>query len=135
MANLNRVMLIGNLGTNPEMRASASGKGAAILSVATERSYMVGTERKSHTTWHRVIVWGKQGENCVKYLTKGRSVYVDGRLESRQWTDDKGNTNWITEIIAQQIQFLDKTVGNSNVPSFKDIPIGEEDQEKYDELS
>ncbi len=107
MGSLNKVMIIGNLGRDPEVRYTASGQAVASLNVAThERWSDKDGNPQERTEWHRVTVWGRQGENCGKYLTKGRSVYVEGRLQTRQWEDKEGATRYTTEIVANQVVFL-----------------------------
>jgi single-strand DNA-binding protein len=107
MASVNRVTLIGNLGRDPELRYTKDGQGVANFTVATNerwRDKQGGTQER--TEWHRIVVWGKQGENCAQYLQKGRSVYVEGRLQTREWEDKDGNKRQTTEIVAQSVQFL-----------------------------
>jgi len=107
MAGVNRVIILGNLGADPEMRYTGSGTAVANLRVATSRRYTTKDESaKEDTEWHRVVVWGKQAESCKKYLAKGRKVYVEGRLQTRQWEDRDGNERYTTEIVAEQVQFI-----------------------------
>jgi single-strand DNA-binding protein len=107
MASVNKVIVIGNLGKDPELRYTPGGQAVCDLSVATTDQWTdKGGERKEQTEWHRVVVWGKQAENCSQYLTKGRQVYVEGRLRTRQWDDKDGNKRYTTEIVAQTVQFL-----------------------------
>jgi single-strand DNA-binding protein len=107
MAGVNKVILVGNLGADPELRYTGSGTAVADLRLATSRRW---TDRQGNqqedTQWHRVVVWGKQGENCKEYLAKGRQVYVEGRLQTRQWEDRDGNKRYTTEVVAQEVQFL-----------------------------
>ena len=107
MASVNRVTLIGNLGRDPELRYTKDGQGVANFTVATnERWRDKQGSTQERTEWHRIVVWGKQGENCAQYLQKGRSVYVEGRLQTRDWEDKDGNKRQTTEIVAQSVQFL-----------------------------
>ena len=107
MGSLNKVMVIGNLGRDPEVRFTASGQAVASLNVAThERWTDKDNNPQERTEWHRVTVWGRQGENCGKYLSKGRQVYIEGRLQTRQWEDKEGNTRYTTEIVANSVVFL-----------------------------
>jgi single-strand DNA-binding protein len=107
MASVNKVILIGNLGADPELRYANTGAAVANLRLATNEVWNdKNGERQERTEWHRVVVWGKQAENCAKYLKKGRSVYVEGRLRTRDWEDQSGNKRYSTEIQAQTIQFL-----------------------------
>ena len=108
MASLNRVLLIGNLGQDPELRYTQSQMAVATLNIATTDVRTDKEGKKVETTeWHRVVVWNKQAENCAKYLAKGRPVFVEGRLQTRSW-DDKtsGQKRYTTEIVAQNVQFL-----------------------------
>lgn len=107
MASLNRVHLIGNLGQDPELRYTPNQVAVCTLNIATtEYRTTQDGQREEQTTWHRVVVWNKQAENCSKYLSKGRPVYVEGKLQTRQWDDKSGNRRYTTEIVAQNIQFL-----------------------------
>ena len=107
MASVNKVTILGNLGDDPELRETNSGSSVCQLSVATnERWKDKDGNSQERTEWHRVIVWGKQGESCAKYLEKGRSVYVEGRIQTRSWEDDDGNKRYVTEIVASDVQFL-----------------------------
>jgi len=107
MASVNRVILVGNLGRDPELRYTKDGQGVANFTLATNerwRDKQGGTQER--TEWHRIVVWGKQAENCAQYLQKGRSVYVEGRLQTRDWEDKEGNKRQSTEVVAQTVQFL-----------------------------
>src|ERR1051325_4567792 len=107
MASINKVIVIGNLGADPELRYTPGGQAVCDLRVATTEQWTDKSgERKEQTEWHRVVVWGKQAENCSQYLSKGRQVYVEGRLRTRQWDDKDGNKRYTTEIVAQTVQFL-----------------------------
>lgn len=104
---LNKAMIIGNLGQDPELRETNSGQSVCNLSVATNRKWKDKHDQyQEETEWHRVTVWGKTAENCAKYLTKGRQVYVEGRLQTREWEDSDGNERKTTEIVAHTVQFL-----------------------------
>ena len=107
MASINKVILIGNLGRDPELRYTQSGQAVAHFSLATtDRFSNREGERQERTEWHRITVWGKTAENCAQYLSKGRSVYVEGRLQTREWEDKEGQKRRTTEVIAQTVQFL-----------------------------
>lgn len=106
MAGVNRVQLIGNLGADPELR-NAGGTAVADLRLATTRKWTDKSgAAKEETQWHRVVVWGRQAESCAKYLSKGRQVYVEGRLQTREWDDKDGKKRWTTEVVANDVQFL-----------------------------
>jgi single-strand DNA-binding protein len=107
-ASVNKVIILGNLGAKPELKYLPSGQAVCELRVATNESFKDKNDQKQERTeWHRVKAWGKTGENCAQYLDKGRSVYIEGRLETRSW-DDKttGEKRFATEIVAQNVQFL-----------------------------
>ena len=107
MASINKVFLIGNLGADPEVRYTASGSAVANFRIATSENWTdKNGERQERTEWHRVVVWGRQAEHCGEYLRKGRSVHVEGRIQSREWEDREGQRRFITEIIAQSVTFL-----------------------------
>jgi single-strand DNA-binding protein len=104
---VNKVILIGNLGADPDMRYTPSGTGVCELRLATNESWTdKGGQKQERTEWHRVVVWGKLAEIVSKYLSKGRQVYVEGRLRTRSWDDKEGNKRYTTEIIANDVQFL-----------------------------
>lgn len=105
--SMNKVIICGNLGQDPELRTTAGGAKVATLSVATTE-YMKGQDgqKKEMTEWHRVILWNAAAENAAKYLAKGRSVLVEGRLQTRSWEDKQGQKRYTTEIIGNNIQFL-----------------------------
>lgn len=109
MSSLNKVFLIGRLGSDPEVKHTTSGVAVASLSVATDESYTKDGQKVDKTEWHRVVAWGKQAEFCGNYLRKGRLIYVEGKLETRKWTDKEGYERYTTEINAQTVRVLDKT--------------------------
>ena len=107
MASVNKAIIIGNLGKDPELRHTTGGTPVCEFSVATSERYQDKSgESQEKTEWHRIIVWGRQGENCAKYLAKGLTVYIEGRIQTRDWTDKDGNKRYTTEIIANTVQFL-----------------------------
>lgn len=107
MAGVNKVILVGNLGQDPEVRYSASGSPVANFSIATSESWNDKEgQRQERTEWHRIVVWGKLAELCGEYLAKGRQVYIEGKLQTRSWDDRDGNKRYTTEIIANQVTFL-----------------------------
>ena len=104
---VNRVTLIGNLGADPEVKTTSGGNTVANLRIATtERRKDRDGNWTDHTEWHSVVVWGKQAENVGKYLTKGRQVYIEGRLQTRKWQDSDGKDRWSTEVNAFDVKFL-----------------------------
>lgn len=111
MSGINKVIIVGRLGQDPEMKAVGQGATVTRLNVATSESWMDKTGNKQERTeWHRITVWGKQAEHCAKYLSKGRQVYVEGKLQTRSW-EDNGQKKYATEIVASTVQFLGGTTG------------------------
>lgn len=112
--SLNKVLLIGRLGGNPEIRYTPGGAAVANFSVATNEVWNdKNGQKQERTEWHRVVVWGKLAQLCGEYLTKGRQVYVEGRIQTRQWQDKEGQTKYTTEVIATTVQFLGAGTGAS----------------------
>jgi len=106
---LNKVMIIGNLGRDPEMRYTPSGKPVTSFSVAVSRSWVKPEGDRTETTdWFNVVAWGRLAEICSQYLTKGSLVYVEGRLETRSWEADNGQKHFRTEVVASDVNILDK---------------------------
>jgi single-strand DNA-binding protein len=104
---VNKVILIGNLGADPEVKYTQSGTAIASLSVATSRKWKDRDGNlQDETEWHRVQVWGSSAEFCGKYLSKGNKVYVEGRLQTRKWKDQNGVDRYTTEIVASAVQIL-----------------------------
>lgn len=112
---LNKVMLIGRLGRDPELRYSQSGAPVCTLNMATDESY---TDREGNKVdkaeWHRVVVFQRVAENCAQFLSKGSLVFVEGSLQTRKWQDQQGQERYTTEIKAQRVQFLDKRGGGAD---------------------
>lgn len=121
--NVNKIILVGNIGQDPELRHTAKGNAVVTLSVATnhERKNKDGTEVKE-THWHRATVWGKQAENCAKYLSKGSRVYLEGVLQMKNWTDKDGNTRKSAEIMVDEIKFLGGGTRFSDVSQVAESP-------------
>lgn len=104
---VNKVILIGNLGKDPEVRFTPSGAAVSNFNIATNESWTDKSgQKQERTEWHRIVVWGKLAELCGEYLKKGRQCYVEGRLQTREWTDKEGKKNYTTEVVAQTVQFL-----------------------------
>ena len=107
MSGVNKVILVGNLGANPEMRFTQGGQAVANLRLATtERWTDRNGQKQEATEWHRVVVWGKQAEIVGQYCTKGRQIYIEGRIRTRQWQDQQGQKRYTTEIVATSVQLL-----------------------------
>ncbi|MBW4054550.1 MAG: single-stranded DNA-binding protein [Proteobacteria bacterium] len=107
MASLNKVMLIGNLGKDPEVRFTASGQAVASFSLATSEKFKGKTgEWEERTEWHNITLWGKLAEIAGEYLSKGKTIYVEGRLQTRKWQDKSGNDRYTTDIVGDKMQML-----------------------------
>lgn len=112
--SVNKVILVGRLGQNPEVRYTPSGSAVANFSVATNEVWNDKSgQKQERTEWHRIVVWGKQAEHCGQYLSKGRQVYIEGRLQTRQWQDKEGQTKYTTEVNAQIVHFLGSGAGTT----------------------
>ena len=108
MSDLNKVMIIGRLGADPELRFTSSGAPVTTFNVAVNRKYTQDKESKESTEWFSIVAWNKQAESCNQYLVKGSMVYVEGRLHTRTWEGQDGQKHYRTEVIASQVIFLDK---------------------------
>ena len=107
MGSVNKVILVGNLGRDAELRYTPGGSAVATLNLATTEVWNdKGGQRQEKTEWHRIVLWGKQAESLQEYLTKGKQIYVEGRLQTRQWDDKDGNKRYTTEIKADRITLL-----------------------------
>jgi single-strand DNA-binding protein len=126
--SLNKAILIGRLGRDPEMRYTPSGQPVANFSIATDETYTGKDGQKvEKTEWHRIVVWGKQAEFCGNYLAKGRLVYIEGKIETRKWTDKDGVEKYTTEIKADRVQGLDSRPnegGYAAAPQYQQRPQG-----------
>jgi single-strand DNA-binding protein len=120
---LNKVMIIGNLGADPEMRYTANGHPVTTFRVATSRRFTDSSgERREETEWFRVVAWARLAELCAQYLQKGRQVYVEGRMQTRSWEQD-GQTRYMTELVAEEVKFLGGR--GEGAPSFTPgLPVG-----------
>ncbi len=107
MAGVNKVILVGHLGRDPELRYTQSGQPVANFTLATSESYSKRDgEREERTEWHRIVAWGRLAEICAEYLSKGRQVYIEGRIQTREWEDREGEKRRTTEIVAREMQML-----------------------------
>jgi single-strand DNA-binding protein len=108
MAGINKAILIGRLGRDPEVRYTPDGTAVANFSIATSDEWTdkASGEKRERTEWHRIVAFNRLGEICGEYLSKGRQVYVEGRIQTREWTDKDGNKRYTTEIVAATVQFL-----------------------------
>ena len=122
--SINKVILIGRLGKDPEQKFLPSGVSVCEFSLATSESWNDKSGAKQEKTeWHNVKVWGKVGENCALYLRKGSSCYVEGSIETRTWDNDKGEKQYRTEISARSVKFLDSKKVDSDNLTQDDIPF------------
>jgi len=129
--DLNKVMIIGHLGRDPEMRYTPSGRPMTKFSVATSRSWTTSDgERRSETEWFNVVTWGRLAEICDQYLSKGHQVYIEGRLQTRRWEDEDGNRRSMVEIVANEMLMLSdrNNKRQENHQELKDEPDEEEDE-------
>jgi len=122
MRGVNKVILVGNLGADPEVRYSSTGTAVANFRIATSENWTNKEGGKeTRTEWHRIVSFGKLAEICAEYLNKGKQVYVEGRLQSRSWEDKEGNKRWTTEVVANNIVMLgqlgDQTKGTGGEPT------------------
>ncbi|MFA5761845.1 MAG: single-stranded DNA-binding protein [Dehalococcoidales bacterium] len=132
MANLNKVMIIGNVGSDPEMRFTPNGNPVTSFRVATNRVYTTPEgERKQETDWFTVVTWNKLAEQCNQFLAKGRLVYVEGRLHNRSWEGQDGQKRFRTEVIANRVTFLDRqssaAIGDEKVEEPDTVEIEPDD--------
>lgn len=117
---VNKAILIGNLGADPEVRFTPGGQAVANFRIATSESWTdKGGQKQERTEWHRIVVWGKLAELCGEYLAKGRQCFVEGRLQTREWTDKENRKNYTTEVVANNVVFLgarDPALAGANRP-------------------
>ena len=123
---LNKCMIIGNLGADPEMRYTANGNAVTEFRVATSRTYTTGDgERVEETEWFRIVTWNRLAETCAQYLSKGRQVFVEGRMKTRSWEGQDGQKRYMTELIADNVKFLGGRESGSQAASFTPgLPVG-----------
>jgi single-strand DNA-binding protein len=116
VAGVNKVILVGNLGRDPEVRSTPGGQRVANFSVATSRAWTSQDGQKQEKTeWHNIVAWGKLADICERYLTKGKQIYIEGRLETRSWQDkESGQTKYRTEVICETMQMLGRAGADRN---------------------
>ena len=118
MPSLNRVQLIGRLGRDPEVRYTSKGTPCARYSMAVDRRWTNSEgERVNETGWFNIEAWGKLGEICQQYLRKGRLIYLEGELRIDKWEDEKGETQWMTKIVANNMQMLERKPSEAEEPA------------------
>ena len=121
---LNKCSIIGNLGADPEMRYTSNGNPVTEFRVATSRQYNSSDgERVEETEWFSIVAWGRLAETCAQYLSKGRQVYVDGRMRTRNWDGECGKKHYRTELIADTVKFLGGRDGAA-AASAPELPVG-----------
>lgn len=129
MSGVNKVIIVGRLGADPEVKTISAGSTVTRLNVATSENWTdKNGQKQERTEWHRITVWGKLAEICGKHLSKGRQVYVEGRLQTRSWEDPQGQKRYATEIVANTVQFLGSggersasSAGSSGPGDFQDF--------------
>ena len=125
MSGVNKAIILGRLGADPEVKTISGGSTVCRFNVATSESWNDKSgQRQERTEWHRVVVWGKLAEVCGKYLSKGKQVYLEGRIETRSWENSEGQKQYTTEVVANKIEFIgggtyvDKSVGQASPNDF-----------------
>lgn len=129
MSGVNKVIIVGRLGADPEVKTISAGTTVTRLNVATSEAWTgKDGQKQERTEWHRITVWGKLAEICGKHLSKGRQVYVEGRLQTRSWEDPQGQKRYATEVVANTVQFLgsnnqerSSTSSSNNTQDFQDF--------------
>lgn len=139
MASVNKAILIGNLGKDPELRYTPTGVAVCTFSIATTEKWRDKTsnEMKESTTWHNIVLWRRQAEIAKEYLSKGSPVYIEGRIQTRTYDDKEGQKRWITEIVGDRLQLLGRRgetadVGSQTQPvdvAHEAPPLSEEDDD------
>lgn len=133
---LNKVMVIGHLGRDPEMRYTPAGRPVTSFSVATSRSWTTADgERHTETEWFNVVAWGSLAEICNQYLKKGQQVYIEGRLQTRRWEDEEGNKRSSVEVVAREMIMLgerrEKAVGEAETGAEAEVNFPRSDEDEF----
>jgi single-strand DNA-binding protein len=124
---VNKVILVGNLGADPDMSYTQSGTAKAAMRVATTEKWTKDGEKQEKTEWHRVIAWGRLAEICGEYLAKGRQAYFEGKLQTREWEDKEGNKKWTTEVVVFSMQMLGGKGGSGSGAEDRNVPEPDDD--------
>ena len=128
MAGVNKAILVGNLGRDPELRQTPNGQSVVNFTLATSETWTDKSgERVERTEWHRIVAWGRTAEMCNQYLSKGRTVYVEGRIQTREWEDKDGNKRYTTEINANTVNFIGPRTDGGGGGSASGPPSGGND--------
>jgi len=131
--SVNKVILIGRLGKDPEMRFTQTGRAVTSFTMATSDYWMdQNSERQERTEWHRIVAWAKLAETCAKILSKGKLVYIEGRLQTRAWDDKDGNKRYTTEIIANAMQIL-SSIDSSDAKDMNDAVPAQHEPEAFED--
>lgn len=125
MSGVNKVILVGRVGADPELKNINGDQAFCNFSLATSESWQKDGEKQERTEWHRVVAWRKLGELCAKYIKKGRQVYVEGKLQTRSWETEDGSKRYTTEIVANSVQFLGSKDSGEGPSS--QVPSGDEE--------
>jgi single-strand DNA-binding protein len=140
-SSINKVILVGRLGADPELRYTPGGNAVCKMSLATNLVYLdKDKQRQERVNWHKVVTWGRQGEVCKQYLTKGQQVYVEGRIENRSYTDKTGVKRYVTDVVSDAVVFLSRRgehgegSDSGSVPAFGQATIEETPPSESDEM-
>jgi len=125
MRSVNKVILVGNLTRDPELKQTTGGQSIVTFGIATNREWVVGSEKKSLAEYHNIVVWGTLAEICAKYLKKGKLIYIEGYLKTRSWDSPEGAKIFRTEIVATDMIMLDKKPQEEESVDFSDIPLSD----------
>lgn len=128
---MNKVLIIGRLGQDPELKYTAGGKAVCQMSIATSEKRKKDGQMVEKTEWHRVVAWGKTAENCNQYLNKGRQVLIEGKIQTRSFDNQDGKKIYITEIVAQNVQFLFEHVKSQGAVIPDDVLPAESKQQSF----
>lgn len=123
MSGVNKVIILGRLGSDPELRNTDGGNSVCNFSVATSEKYTDKQgQAQEKTEWHRIVVWGKLAEICGQYLSKGRQAYIEGKLQTRKWQNKEGHDQYTTEIVAASVQFIGGSDNSDDIPTTSNEP-------------
>ena len=133
MGSVNKAILVGNLGRDAEMRFTAGGTPVATVSLATtEKSTDRDGQKREDTQWHRIVIWGKTAESLHEYLTKGKQIYVEGKIQTREWTDKEGNRRYTTRIEGSRVEFLTRGPGGGGAGTRAEQPAQRDQSSRLD---
>jgi len=131
--SVNKAILIGRLGKDPELKYTTSGAAVCSFSIATSRKWTKDGNKEEHTTWHNIVAWAKLAEVMAEHLSKGKEVYIEGRIDNRSYDDKEGNKKYISEIVVERFTFIgdksDKTGGGTAQPQPAGVDTGQDTQQ------